>query len=86
MRSGSGSAHLARAISRTSLCALARATSAVCCRSTSSICSPQRHHRVERGHRLLEDHRHARAAQLAQPRSRSRAISSSPSSSDRARR
>ena len=27
-----------------------------------------RHHRIERGHRLLEDHRHARAAQLAQPR------------------
>ena len=24
------------------------------------------HHRIERGHRLLEDHRHARAAQLAQ--------------------
>ena len=26
------------------------------------------HDRVERGHRLLEDHRHARAAQFAQPR------------------
>ena len=26
------------------------------------------HDRIERGHRLLEDHRHARAAQFAQPR------------------
>jgi hypothetical protein len=25
------------------------------------------HHRVERGHRLLENHAHARAAQFAQP-------------------
>jgi hypothetical protein len=41
----------------------------VCSRSTSSIWSPQRHDRVQRGHRLLEDHAHAGAAQLAQPRS-----------------
>ena len=26
------------------------------------------HHRIERRHRLLEDHRHARGAQLSQPR------------------
>ena len=30
------------------------------------------HDRVERGHRLLEDHGHARAAQIAQPRRRGR--------------
>jgi hypothetical protein len=38
------------------------------------------HDRVERRHRLLEDHRHARAAQLAQPRLRWRARMSSPCS------
>ena len=37
------------------------------------------HDRIERGHRLLEDHRHARAAQLAQPGRRA-ARTFSPSS------
>jgi len=45
----------------------ARASRPVWTRSTSSIWRPTRHHRIERGHRFLKDHRHGGGAQLPQP-------------------